>query len=144
VTGPTTGERARALAQVPLFAGMTQAEKEAVAARLSEADLPEGALLVREGDRGQGMLLILEGQADVVRDGRTIASLGPGQFVGELSVIDGGPRIANVIARSPVKALALSAWDLEDLLEQEPAVARALVKGLAARLRDVIGEHHWH
>jgi CRP-like cAMP-binding protein len=130
------------LERVELFAGLEPAAREAVAERLSEADFEAGELLVREGDAGTGLFLIVDGTADVIRDGHRIATLGPGEFVGELSVLDRRPRLANVIARTPIRSLALASWDLEALIRQDPAIAMALLRGLAGRLRSIIGDHH--
>jgi CRP-like cAMP-binding protein len=135
-------ERTEMLERVELFAGLDPAAREAVAERLSEADFEPGDLLIREGDAGTGLFLIIDGTADVIHDGRTIATLGPGGFVGELSVLDRRPRLANVIARTPVRSLALASWDLEALLRADPAIAMSLLRGLAGRLRSIIGDHH--
>jgi CRP-like cAMP-binding protein len=135
-------ERTGMLERVELFAGLEPAAREAVAERLSEADFEPGELLVREGDAGTGLFLIVDGTADVIHDGRTIATLGPGDFVGELSVLDRRPRLANVIARTPIRSLALASWDLESLIRQDPAIAMSLLRGLAGRLRSIIGDHH--
>jgi CRP-like cAMP-binding protein len=130
------------LEHVELFAGLEPAARQAVAERLSEADFEPGELLVREGDAGTGLFLIVDGTADVIHDGHKIATLGPGGFVGELSVLDRRPRVANVIARTRIRSLALASWDLESLIRQDPAIAMALLRGLAGRLRSVIGDHH--
>jgi CRP-like cAMP-binding protein len=140
--GASVAERAGMLEQVGLFAGLEAAAREAVAERLSEADFEPGDLLVREGDAGTGLFVIVDGTADVIRDGHTVATLGPGEFVGELSVLDRRPRLANVIARTPVRSLALASWDLESLIRQDPAIAMSLLRGLAGRLRSIIGDHH--
>jgi CRP/FNR family cyclic AMP-dependent transcriptional regulator len=140
--GASVAERAGMLEQVGLFAGLEPAAREAVAERLSEADFAPGDLLVREGDAGTGLFVIVDGTADVIRDGHIVATLGPGEFVGELSVLDRRPRLANVIARTPVRSLALASWDLESLIRQDPAIAMSLLRGLAGRLRSIIGDHH--
>jgi len=138
----SVAERAEMLERVELFAGLEPAAREAVAGRLSEADFEPGDLLVREGDAGTGLFVIVDGTADVIRDGRTIATLGPGDFVGELSVLDRRPRLANVIARTPIRSLALASWDLESLIRHDPAIALSLLRGLTGRLRSIIGDHH--
>ena len=140
--GASVAERADMLERVELFAGLEPAALEAVAERLSEADFEPGELLVREGDAGTGLFLIVDGTADVIRDGHRIATLGPGEFVGELSVLDRRPRLANVITRTPIRSLALASWDLEALIRKDPAIAMALLRGLAGRLRNIIGDHH--
>ncbi len=85
----------------------------------------------------------MSGAARVVRDGSQIATLGPGEFFGELSVLDGLPRVAQVIADGPTTCLALASWDFESVVRDEPAVALAVMRGLARRLRGVTeGSHH--
>ena len=138
----SVAERVGMLERLELFAELEPTAREAVAERLRGADFEPGDLLVREGDAGTGLFLIVDGTADVIHDGHIVATLGPGGFVGELSVLDRRPRLANVIARTPIKSLALASWDLESLIRQDPAIALALLRGLAGRLRNVIGDHH--
>jgi len=70
-----------------------------------------------------------------------VAMLGPGDFFGELSVLDGRPRVAQVVADGPTTCLALASWDLEALLLEDPKISLALLRGLAGRLRDVTEAH---
>jgi CRP/FNR family transcriptional regulator len=79
--------------------------------------------------------VVATGSARVVRDGATIATIGPGDFFGELSVLDGGPRVAQVIAAEPTVCLGLASWDLEAVIRDEPTVAMAILRTLATRLR---------
>jgi CRP-like cAMP-binding protein len=76
-----------------------------------------------------------------VRGGETIATVGPGDFYGELSVLDGRPRVAQVIANEPTVCLALASWDFEAVVMDEPRVALAILRGLAGRLRDLTEAH---
>ena len=79
----------------------------------------------------------------VVRDGSVIARLGPGEFFGELSVLDGKPRTAQVLADGPTVCLALATWDFEAVVADQPGVALAVMRGLAGRLRGLTeGPHH--
>jgi CRP-like cAMP-binding protein len=82
------------------------------------------------------------GSAQVQRGSDELASLGPGDFFGELGVIDQMPRMASVVAIEPVTCLALASWDLIKLLEQEPAISINLLRELAARLRALGTQHH--
>ena len=75
----------------------------------------------------------------VIRDGTTVARLGPGEFFGELSLLDGGPRVAQVTAEEPTRCLALASWDFERVLREEPGVALSVLKVVAGRLREVDG-----
>ena len=76
-----------------------------------------------------------------MRDGETLSRLGPGEFFGELSLLDGQPRIANVVAEEPTTCLALASWDFEAILAEEPGVALAVLRGVARRLRSVSEDH---
>jgi CRP-like cAMP-binding protein len=129
------------LREVALFHGVTNEGLAAVADRSTEIAFERGRTIVRQGEVGTGFFLIAAGQARVVRDGRTIAELGPGQFFGELSLLDQQPRIANVIAETPVDCLALASWDFEAILSAQPSVALAILRGVARRLRAVSEEH---
>lgn len=123
------------LAGAPLLAGVDATGLERIADRLVEVPFADGAVIARQGEVGTGFFVIASGAAKVVRDGRTIATLGPGDFFGELSVLDGQPRVAQVIADGATTCLALATWDLETVIAEEPAVALALLRGLAGRLR---------
>jgi CRP-like cAMP-binding protein len=112
-----------------------------VADRAVEVDFPEGRAIVRQGEVGTGFFLITTGRARVVRDGATIAELGPGDFFGELSLLDREPRIATVTAEAPTTCMAIASWEFETLLESQPRLAIALLRGVARRLRAVSEEH---
>jgi CRP/FNR family cyclic AMP-dependent transcriptional regulator len=101
--------------------------------------IPGRSRIAREGEVGTGFT-ISAGRARVVRDGATIAELGPGEFFGELSLLDGRPRIATVTAVEPTTCLAIASWDFETLLHAQPGVAIAILRGVAGRLREVSDE----
>jgi CRP/FNR family cyclic AMP-dependent transcriptional regulator len=84
---------------------------------------------------------VVDGRVRVVRDGQVLARLGPGEFFGELSVLDGAPRIASVVADEPTTCLALSTWDAERVLREQPGVALAVLRVLAGRLREASEDH---
>jgi CRP-like cAMP-binding protein len=135
------GPRHATLRTVPLFAGTSEEDLAAVAAAATELEVPAGRTLVRQGDPANGLFVILEGSVRVVRDGDTLATLGPGEWIGELAVLDRGPRVASVVTDTPTRCLALSAWDAEQLLLERPALALGIARTLAARLRDVTEDH---
>jgi len=86
------------LRRVPLFAGLDKKELEVLGKLIKEQPYRAGTTIVKSGAGGHGLYIIKEGRVSVVRDGQSIASLGPGQFFGEISVLDGGPRTADVRA----------------------------------------------
>jgi CRP-like cAMP-binding protein len=138
------GARHATLRAIPLFADASEGDLAAVAAVATEVEVPAGRTLVRQGDPGNGLFVILEGGVHVVRDGETLATLGPGEWFGELAVLDRGPRIASVVTDLPTRCLALNAWDAERLLLDRPALALGIARTLAARLRDVTEDDHGH
>jgi CRP-like cAMP-binding protein len=137
----TTDRRVQLLAGVTLFDGIGPDGLTMVADRAVEVDFPEGRAIVRQGEVGTGFFLITTGRARVVRDGATIAELGPGDFFGELSLLDREPRIATVTAEAPTTCMAIASWEFETLLESQPRLAIALLRGVARRLRAVSEEH---
>lgn len=120
---------------VPLFSGMTDRAIEAIAGLTTEATFADGETLVREGDPGETFMVLVDGSARVERATRPIAELGAGDFLGEISLIDGGPRTATVTARGPVKALVVSGSDFRRLYEEFGAVRYDIVTALTRRIR---------
>lgn len=133
----TRDRKAELLAAVRLFDGVDEAGMARIAEVALEVDFSADHVVARQGDIGSGFFVITAGGARVVRDGRRIADLGPGDFFGELSVLDGRPRVAQVIAREPTTCLALSTWDFEAVVLDQPRVALAILRVLAGRLREL-------
>jgi CRP/FNR family transcriptional regulator, cyclic AMP receptor protein len=133
----TRDRRTDLLAAAPLLAMVDAAGLERIADRTVEVAFTDGHVIARQGEVGTGFFMIANGGARVVRDGQTIATLGPGDFFGELSVLDGRPRVAQVIAVGETTCLALATWDLESVVNEQPSVALALLRGLAERLRNL-------
>lgn len=131
----TRDRRTELLAAAPLFAGVDAAGLERIADRTVEVAFTNGHVIARQGEVGTGFFMIASGGAKVVRDGQTIATLGPGDFFGELSVLDGRPRIAQVIAEGETICVALATWDLEAVINEQPSVSLALLRALTERLR---------
>jgi CRP/FNR family transcriptional regulator, cyclic AMP receptor protein len=139
----TTEQKAAALARVPLFEGISSESLDRLAAVAGEQEFAAGDFIVRQGQVGTGLYVLLEGEASVVRGTTELARLGAGEFFGELAVIDQRPRVANVRAKTATRCLAIASWDLFKLLEQDPAVALNMIRGLVARIR-AFGENHRH
>jgi len=136
-------DKAAALAAVPLFAGISDDSMAQLAEVAGEVEFPAGQFIVRQGQVGSGLYVIIDGQARVVRGSTEIASLGPTEFFGELSVIDQEPRMASVEAVRDTRLLAVASWDLLRLMESDTALAQNLIRELARRIRSA-GEHHHH
>ena len=131
----TRDRKADLLSAARLFDGVDAEGMDRIAAVAVEVDFPDDHVIARQGDIGTGFFVIVSGAVRVVRDGELIARLGPGDFFGELSVLDGRPRVAQVIADEPTTCLALATWDFEAVVREEPEVALAILRGLAGRLR---------
>jgi len=125
------------LGKVPLFSGLSQRELEAIVRAGKEVQHQEGHVIAREGDRGVGFFLVLSGEARVSRGGKGLAKLKPGDFFGEISLLDRGPRTATVTATTPIRLLGVTAWVFRGLLTEYPSIALKLLEVVAARLRQV-------
>ena|SRR5439155_25550115 len=128
--------REQALRQARLFAELPKRHLRSIARASAVGGYRKGDVVVEEGAPGSSFFVILDGKARVVRAGRTIAHLEPGNFFGEISLLDGGPRTATVLAETDLRCLDLAREDFREMLEGEPAVAMRVVKELARRLRD--------
>jgi len=138
----SSDRRTELLAAAPLFADVDAAGLDRIAARVVEVEFSAGQVIARKGEIGTGFFIIASGRARVVRDGQETASLGPGEFFGELSILDGKPRTAQVVAAESTVCLALASWDFEAVVAEEPAVALAVLRALATRLRSLTESQH--
>src|SRR5690349_18194561 len=103
------------LRSIPLFANLTDAQREDVAGRLKEVDVELGAVIARQGDFAYHLFVVREGVAAVTIDGELVASLGPHSTFGEIGLLDHGRRTANVVAATPMRLLTLTMWDFNEL-----------------------------
>ncbi len=131
---------ANKLGQVPIFSGCSKRELAIIARAAKEVTHKQDTVIAREGERGIGLFLILEGQCKVTIGGKTKARLGPGDFFGEVALLDGGPRTATVTATSPVKLVGITGWVFRGLLMEHPAIALRTLESVAGRLRSVSKE----
>jgi CRP-like cAMP-binding protein len=132
----THDRRAELLAGCPLFRGVARDSLASLADVATAVDFPAGHVIARQGEIGTGFFVVVSGTVRVVRDGELVARLGPGEFFGELSVLDRLPRSASVAAETPTSCLALASWDFEKVLMEQPALTLSILRGVAARLRD--------
>jgi CRP/FNR family cyclic AMP-dependent transcriptional regulator len=137
----TRDRRSALLSSATLFDGLDAEAMERIAAVATEVEFPADHVIARQGEIGTGFFVIASGGARVVRDGGTVATLGPGDFFGELSVLDGRPRVAQVLAEGPTTCLAIASWDFETLLLEEPRITLAILRGLVSRLRELTETH---
>lgn len=128
------------LANVPLFGGMTDSARHAVAALAEETQFEDGATVTREGDEADAFYVVVDGRLDVSRNGMTLRELGPGEFLGEISLLDGRPRTATVTATGPVKALVIRRREFLELMERYREVRLGVLMALTERVR---GDQDW-
>jgi CRP-like cAMP-binding protein len=133
----TQRETVTALAGVPLFADFTKKHLARLARETDELGFSSGEKVVEEGMLGETLFVVLSGRANVTRGGRKVGEVLPGDFFGELSTIDGGPRSASVVADTPVRVLRLFRHTLYDLLREEPQLTLKLLSGIVRRVRSV-------
>jgi CRP-like cAMP-binding protein len=125
------------LANVSLFSACSKKELQAVARASDQVDLAEGRALCEQGSIGREAFIILDGKAEVKRNGRKVATLGPGDCFGELALLDHGPRTATVTAATPLKVLVIGAREFSGILDEVPPIAHKLLKALAGRIREL-------
>jgi CRP-like cAMP-binding protein len=123
------------LSRIPLFRGCTKDELRHIDRAATQVDYAVGQLICREGDVGRELIMVVEGEASIDRGGVEIATVGPGAFIGEMSLLDGGPRSATITATSEVKALVLPTREFWQVIDEVPAIAHRLLTTLAERLR---------
>ena len=129
-----TDARVERLRSVPLFASCTDKELTFVASRTDEVDIPAGRVLTEKGRSGGDFFIILEGNAEVeAAQGKR--TLGPGDFFGEIALIDNGPRTATVKAATPMRCLVLGHSQFRDVLHQNGEIAVKILRAVTERLR---------
>jgi voltage-gated potassium channel len=126
-----------ALSSVPLFAALGQRHLRKVAGTARIRRFTAGTPLIVGGEAASELFVILEGSVTVAVPGREPLLMGAGSFVGELGVLDGGPRSASVVAEGPVVTLTITARHFRKLMQAEPAIAIGVAEELARRLRTV-------
>jgi CRP/FNR family cyclic AMP-dependent transcriptional regulator len=123
------------LAQVPLFSGCNKTELKSLARRTTDVKVHAGEVIIRERQGAYDFFIVVEGKAEVSRGGRPVAVLGPGDFFGELGLLDPGLRDATVTALTPLEIIVLPQWDFEAALDEAPGMTRKLMAAMARRLR---------
>jgi CRP-like cAMP-binding protein len=127
--------KAARLEDVPLFEGCTRRQLRAVARIADVLEVPAGTVLTKAGDPGDAFFLILDGRVRVEVSPRKRIRMGPGEFFGEMSLLDGGPRTATVAADTDVRVLVIARRDFSLLLTKVPDLVRNLLVVLVKRLR---------
>jgi CRP-like cAMP-binding protein len=124
------------LGGVPLFQGVKSKELKKLANRMQERTFSEGHAITTEGKSGIGFFVIEEGNATVSIDGKIVRTLGPGEYFGDIALIDSGPRSATIVATTDLQCQGLTAWEFRPFIEEHPEVAWTMLETLASRLRE--------
>jgi len=123
------------LRRVPLFAGISKRDLEFVASRVDELSLKPGQTLIREGQPTEAFYILESGHVQVTRAGKPATRLGPGEFFGEIGMLDGGPATATVVTDGPVEAMVLSHTQFRDAIKGNDGLALEVIAAMAKRLR---------
>lgn len=125
------------LAKVSLFAGADHKELVEISKATTEHTVDAGRVLVRQGEPGREAFIVVEGEATVTADGKEVARLGPGDTIGEMSLLDNGLRSATVTADTAMRLLVLDPREFKGLMMAIPAVAVKVATALATRVREL-------
>ena len=125
------------LRNVPLFSGLSTKELMSLSRLMDEVDLEAGTVMIREGNTGGEFFIVVEGTVEVKRGGRRLARLGPGDYLGEIALIDHGPRTATAIVDTPTRVLVLASREFHSMLASDPRIENKILRTLAARVRDM-------
>jgi CRP/FNR family transcriptional regulator, cyclic AMP receptor protein len=127
-------QKVELIRKVPLFAHCSKRELDRIAQIADEIDLREGKEMTRQGARGREFFVLLEGDADVMKDGSRINTLGAGDFFGEIALVSDTPRTATVTATSPVRALVITDRSFKRLMQDMPKIQAKVLSALAERV----------
>ena len=130
-------KKVESLKRAPLFADLSRKELVQLARLSDDVEVPAGRVLCKEGDRGREFFVLVEGEVDVARNGRKVAALGPGDFVGEISLLEQTPRTATVIAKTPLRFFVLTPKEFQQVLDENPSVERKILRALARRVLEL-------
>ena len=131
-----TDPNAEALARVPIFRNLSAKPLAELSEIAKERSFATGAVVLREGDAGVGLFILLDGNVEVRRGGNVVARFGPGQFFGEMTLLDQQPRSADVVALGPTRCLVLSSWEFWGWAADKPDLLRGMLTEMARRLRE--------
>ena len=127
------------LARLPLFESLSKKECREVARRADEVDLEEGKHLVREGDFSYEFFVIEDGSAEVLIDGERVAELGPGDFFGEMGLLEHQQRSASVVASSPLTVVVMTGSAFRQVAREMPAVGEKISATVKERCQALVG-----
>jgi len=132
-----TDEKLELLKRTPLLAGLGRKDLEEVGRLADEVDLKADHVLMREGDVGREFFVIVEGQVRIDKGGRSIRTMGPGEFVGDIALVTERPRTATATTETPCRLLVLGHREFHQLMDQFPSIRLSVLESMAMRLRDL-------
>ena len=124
------------LKAIPLFESFSEDDLRKIAPFAEEHSVGEGTTLVREGDYSYDLQIIEEGNAEVTRGGEHLADLGPGDYFGEMGVLERGQRNATVVAKSPMRLISFKTYDVKRMEKNLPEAVEQLRQAVASRRGD--------
>jgi putative peptide zinc metalloprotease protein len=130
-------DQMEALSRAPLFRDLPRSHLREIAKVSSVQQFTQGQEVAKEGAAGSVFFVILQGSARVVRKGRTLARLGPGDFFGEIAILTETPRVASVFAQGDVSCVTLSSRDLRGVLKENSLITLRILNSVIGRLADV-------
>jgi CRP-like cAMP-binding protein len=130
-------DKARLLAGVPLFSRLDARALAHVETLVDTVEVAAGTVLMTEGRIGQEFFVVLEGTIVVTRNGSPLATLGPGDYLGEIALLDDGPRTATATAETPARLLVLAHREFHSLIDEYPDVRGAVLQSLGERVRNL-------
>jgi CRP/FNR family transcriptional regulator, cyclic AMP receptor protein len=122
---------------VPLFAGVSAAGIEELGAIADEVEVRAGTALTHEGAREGFFFIVVEGTVRIEREGRVVNRIGPGEYFGEIALLDGGPRTATAVAETPCRLLSMTYQMFHELLDASPEIRTAILEAVGLRLREL-------
>jgi CRP-like cAMP-binding protein len=128
-------EKTEVLKHVPLFSDLSNRHLKLIGQRFDEVAMTANTVLAQQGEMGQEFVFIAEGNVRIEKDGQRLTVLGPGDFFGEISLLDRGPRTATVIAETDVDLLVLHIQYFEVLMDEIPELARTMLRALCGYVR---------
>ena len=120
-----------------MFSMCTKKELQVIGRLSTERDVPAGKELTKEGTPGREFIIVLDGTAVATRNGRTVHRFGPGDYLGEVALLDPGERTATVTAETPMRIAVVSPSEFGDMLDEVPALAHKVMRGLAHQIREL-------
>jgi CRP/FNR family transcriptional regulator, cyclic AMP receptor protein len=128
-------DKVELMRSVPLFSGLTDGELERIASLADIVDLPKDRVIMTQGQLGWEMFVLVTGSARVDRDGQSLGERGPGEVLGEIALLDGGPRTATVTLSQPSRLLVLARREFGELMDEFPEIRLRILETVVHRLR---------